>query len=62
MVPILILAGSRDAISSPKGSQKLFERITCEDKKLRIYEGAYHQIFDDPIWAVSYLVIIVTFK
>ncbi len=53
-VPIFILAGSRDVISSPKGSQKLFERLTCENKKLRIYEGAYHQIFDDPVWGKEF--------
>ena len=46
-VPIIIIHGSADPITSPKGSQTFFEHITIEDKTLKLYEGGYHQSFID---------------
>ena len=46
--PILILQGSSDKIVNPEGAQKIFQRITSEDKKLKIYEGFYHELLHDP--------------
>ena len=46
-VPIMIIHGSADPLTSPKGSQTFFEHITIEDKTLKLYEGGYHQSFID---------------
>lgn len=46
--PILILHASDDRLSSPAGSQRLFERIASTDKTLKIYDGLYHEILNEP--------------
>ena len=46
-VPILILHGGEDMLVSPRGSQIFFENIPIEDKKLIIYPGLYHEIFNE---------------
>ena len=49
-VPVLLLIGTGDVITPPEGSRTLFEKLTVEDKTLREFEGAYHEIFEDPEW------------
>jgi len=49
-VPILILIGTEDIITPPEGARKLFEKLTVEDKTLKEFKGAYHEIFEDPEW------------
>ncbi len=49
-VPVLILIGTADVITPPEGARKLFEELKVEDKTLRAFEGAYHEIFEDPEW------------
>ena len=46
-VPILILHGGEDMLVSPRGSQIFFEKVPIEDKKLIIYPGLYHEIFNE---------------
>ena len=50
-VPVLLLVGTADIITPPEGARKLFKRLKVEDKTLREFEGAYHEIFEDPEWA-----------
>lgn len=45
---ILIMHGTADRLSEPEGSQMLYERISSEDKTLKLYEGFYHEIFNEP--------------
>jgi acylglycerol lipase len=47
-LPILILHGGEDAMTSPQGSQFLQEHISSSDKTLKIYPQLYHEIFNEP--------------
>jgi alpha-beta hydrolase superfamily lysophospholipase len=44
-VPLLILHGTADTLTSPSGSAEFFERAGVADKTYRRYEGAYHNLF-----------------
>jgi alpha-beta hydrolase superfamily lysophospholipase len=48
VLPILIMHGTADRLSSPKGSEMLYERVSSRDKTLKLYEGFYHEIFNEP--------------
>ncbi len=45
--PILVMHGSDDKITNPEGSKLLFAQAAVADKTLRIWEGAYHEIFNE---------------
>jgi alpha-beta hydrolase superfamily lysophospholipase len=47
-LPLLLLHGGEDAMASPEGSQLLHDRVSSEDKLLKIYPGLYHEIFNEP--------------
>jgi alpha-beta hydrolase superfamily lysophospholipase len=47
-LPILIMQGSQDRISDPASSKMLFDGVSSKDKTMKIYEGFYHEIFNDP--------------
>jgi alpha-beta hydrolase superfamily lysophospholipase len=47
-VPLLILHGSQDRICDPAGSQALYQEAGCADKTFHLYEGFYHEVFDEP--------------
>jgi alpha-beta hydrolase superfamily lysophospholipase len=47
-LPIAILHGGADGLADPEGSRILYERITSVDKTLRVYDGLYHEIFNEP--------------
>ena len=47
-LPILIMQGSADRISDPSSSTMLFDGVKSKDKSLKLYEGFYHEIFNDP--------------
>ncbi|MFP4001837.1 MAG: serine aminopeptidase domain-containing protein [Thermoplasmata archaeon] len=49
-VPLLILAGTEDKITPLEGAERFIDELGTEDKKLRKFEGAYHEIFNDPEW------------
>lgn len=44
-VPLLILHGTADTLTSPQGSFEFYERAASSDKGYRSYEGAYHNLF-----------------
>ena len=39
--------GGADRLAAPEGSRELFERAGSRDKTLHIYDGYYHEIFND---------------
>lgn len=45
--PCLILHGGSDGIVPKYCSEKFYENIASKDKKLIIYEGCYHEIFNE---------------
>ena len=47
-LPMLLLHGGEDVMAAPGGSHFLHEKISSEDKTLKIYPGLYHEIFNEP--------------
>jgi len=47
-LPMLILHGGADVMTSPEGSRFLHQHISSQDKTLTIYPGLYHEIFNEP--------------
>ncbi len=47
-LPILLMHGGEDAMTSPSGSRFLFDTVASVDKELKIYPGLYHEIFNEP--------------
>jgi lysophospholipase len=47
-LPLLILHGSEDTLASPGASQKLYDAAGSMDKTLKVYEGLYHEILNEP--------------
>ncbi len=45
--PILIMHGGDDSVLDPDGSKQIHEKIQVADKKLKIWEGMYHEIFNE---------------
>jgi alpha-beta hydrolase superfamily lysophospholipase len=65
-LPIMIVQGSADKLVDPAGAQMLYDLISSADKEIRIYDGFYHEVFNEPghdqvlrdveIWLESHLV------
>ena len=47
-LPILILHGGADVMTSPDGSRYLHDTIHSSDNTLQIYPSLYHEIFNEP--------------
>ncbi|MFC2010915.1 alpha/beta hydrolase [Chloroflexota bacterium] len=47
-LPILVMHGAADRLSDPKGSDMLYQKASSPDKTLKMYEGYYHEIFNEP--------------
>jgi alpha-beta hydrolase superfamily lysophospholipase len=47
-LPMLVLHGSEDRITSIEGSKMLHEKISSQDKKVIIYDGLYHEVYNEP--------------
>lgn len=47
-LPIRIMHGSADALTSAAGSQLLHDNISSQDKEIEIYDGLFHEIFNEP--------------
>ncbi|MCP4579701.1 MAG: alpha/beta hydrolase [Deltaproteobacteria bacterium] len=47
-LPILLIQGGADRLVDPEGAQMLFETVLSSDKTIKIYEGLYHEIFNEP--------------
>src|SRR5262249_7797374 len=46
-MPVLILHGTADQATRPRGSQRFFDTAGSRDKTLKLYEGAFHDLFND---------------
>jgi acylglycerol lipase len=46
-LPLLVLQGTADGLSDPAGSKMLYDRASSKEKALRLYEGFYHEIFNE---------------
>jgi alpha-beta hydrolase superfamily lysophospholipase len=47
-MPLLVLHGSADKMTSPAGSDLVIERSGSADKTQKVYDGLYHEIFNEP--------------
>ena len=47
-LPVLIMHGTADHLADPRGSELLYERAGSKDKTLKLYDGFYHEIFNEP--------------
>ncbi len=48
LLPILVLQGSDDQLVNPEGAMMLYQKANSEDKRIEIYEGLYHEVFNEP--------------
>lgn len=60
--PVLILHGGADKIVPPQFSERLYNLIPNTDKKIKIYPGSYHEIFNDIDRAVVFLDVVEWLK
>lgn len=47
-LPLLILHGTTDSFADVEGSKQLYARAKSSDKTLKLYEGFYHEVFNEP--------------
>jgi alpha-beta hydrolase superfamily lysophospholipase len=47
-LPVLIMHGTADRLSEPQGSKILYDRVSSGDKTLKLYDGFWHEIFNEP--------------
>jgi acylglycerol lipase len=47
-LPFIVLQGSEDRLVDPAGAQTLYDKASSNDKTIRIYEGLYHEVFNEP--------------
>ena len=46
-LPLLIIHGTRDAVTRPEGSQEFYARAGSPDTTLKLYEGYFHDPLND---------------
>lgn len=47
-LPFIAMQGSGDRLVDPDGAQILYNKASSKDKTLKIYDGLYHEIFNEP--------------
>ena len=47
-LPVLIMHGGVDRLSDPRGSEEMYQEVSSRDKTLKLYQGYYHEIFNEP--------------
>ena len=47
-LPMLVLHGTKDRLTSPAGSELVAEKSGSKDKTLKLYDGLFHEIFNEP--------------
>jgi acylglycerol lipase len=46
-LPFLVMHGSEDKMTAPSGSERLYQEAKSEDKTIKIWDGMYHEIFNE---------------
>lgn len=46
-LPAFMMHSGEDRVCDPKASEEFFEKLASRDKTLKIYEGAYHELFNE---------------
>ena len=47
-LPILVVQGSADKLVNPAGARMLYDAVSSHDKEIKIYDGFYHEVFNEP--------------
>jgi acylglycerol lipase len=47
-LPFIVLQGGADKLVDPGGAQMLYDKARSKDKTIKIYEGLYHEVFNEP--------------
>lgn len=47
-LPFIALQGSEDKLVDPAGAQMLYDEATSKDKTLKVYQGFFHEVFNEP--------------
>ena len=47
-LPLLLLQGSADKLVDPAGAQMLYDSVASDDKTLKLYDGLYHEVYNEP--------------
>jgi acylglycerol lipase len=47
-LPFIVLQGSEDKLVDPRGAQMLYDEASSKDKTIKVYEGFYHEVFNEP--------------
>jgi acylglycerol lipase len=47
-VPMLVFHGTADRLAAVEGSKQLYGRASSTDKTLRLCEGLFHEVFNEP--------------
>lgn len=46
-LPVLVVHGTEDGLTNPKGSELFIQKAQSEDKTLRLFPGGYHELIHD---------------
>jgi alpha-beta hydrolase superfamily lysophospholipase len=47
-LPFIVVHGCDDRLADPFGAQLLYDSASSKDKTLKLYEGLYHEVFNEP--------------
>jgi alpha-beta hydrolase superfamily lysophospholipase len=47
-LPVFVMHGTEDRLANVEATKRLFETLASGDKELKIYEGYYHELFNEP--------------
>ncbi|MBE3067588.1 MAG: alpha/beta hydrolase, partial [Chloroflexi bacterium] len=51
-LPFIAMQGSADRLVNPGDAQLLYDKASSKDKSIKIYQGLYHEVFNEPERAV----------
>ncbi len=46
-LPLLLVVGCHDRLIPPQGARQFYERVQVDDKEMRAYPDAYHEVHND---------------
>jgi alpha-beta hydrolase superfamily lysophospholipase len=47
-LPLCIVHGGADKLADPAGSQMLYDKVSSQQKFIKIYDGLYHEVLNEP--------------
>lgn len=47
-MPVLLMHGGADKLTASSGTKKFYDQVGSVDRRLKVYEGLYHEIHNEP--------------